>query len=253
MLLRELQDGWLAIAQPSHAWLSGQLARAWGNERFGPVSPAEEVFLAAEQHDIGMGAWDMAPDLDPRTGLPYAFMELPLAVHLAQWRDGPRRVLGQSRYSGLLVSMHGARLYRRRDLDRLAPEEAEDVRDYLSEQEGLQARVRRALGEPPEEEIARNSQLIWIWDYLSLALCLGWAPCTAHDVPTATGPVEMEIRPTGQGLTHSVRPWPFGAGGPVTVRCEARRLQRPYSSEAEMRAGLEAAPWETLAFALVPG
>jgi len=25
----------VVVTQPAHAWLSGQLARAWGNERFG--------------------------------------------------------------------------------------------------------------------------------------------------------------------------------------------------------------------------
>jgi hypothetical protein len=40
MLIREEPDGsFLAIGQASHAWLSGQLARAWGNAEFGEVEP----------------------------------------------------------------------------------------------------------------------------------------------------------------------------------------------------------------------
>ena len=71
MLIRPEPDGtFLAIGQASHAWLSGQLARAWGNERFGAVEPWEEVCLAAEQHDIGMAQWERAPTLNPDTGLP---------------------------------------------------------------------------------------------------------------------------------------------------------------------------------------
>ena len=58
MVLREDGDGVLCIGQPAHAWVSGQLARAWGNERFGAFAPREEVCLAAAQHDLGMAAWD---------------------------------------------------------------------------------------------------------------------------------------------------------------------------------------------------
>src|SRR5690348_7524279 len=53
MLFRADGEDAIAIAQPSHAWLSGQLARAWGNERFAAPAPYEEVCLGAEQHDIG--------------------------------------------------------------------------------------------------------------------------------------------------------------------------------------------------------
>ena len=51
MLYREVKQGRIAITQPMHAWLAGQLARAWGNERFGDVEPLEEVCLGAEQHE----------------------------------------------------------------------------------------------------------------------------------------------------------------------------------------------------------
>ena len=93
MLLREDDDAVITIGQPSHAWLSGQLARAWGNERFGPVEPREEVCLGAEQHDIGMAAWDLTPTRNPDTGLPRSFMEMPLGVHLELWSAGPRHLV----------------------------------------------------------------------------------------------------------------------------------------------------------------
>jgi hypothetical protein len=54
VLLVDHPQGKVAVAQPAHAWISGQLARAWGNERFGAVEPLSEVCLAAEQHDVGM-------------------------------------------------------------------------------------------------------------------------------------------------------------------------------------------------------
>ena len=52
MLHREDERGLIIIGQPAHAWVSGQLARAWGNDGFGRFAPWEEVCLAAEQHDV---------------------------------------------------------------------------------------------------------------------------------------------------------------------------------------------------------
>jgi hypothetical protein len=47
MLYRQQMQGRIAITQPMHAWVSGQLARVWGNERFGEMVPFEEVCLGA--------------------------------------------------------------------------------------------------------------------------------------------------------------------------------------------------------------
>jgi Protein of unknown function (DUF3891) len=73
MLYREDPAGLIVIGQPAHAWVSGQLARAWGNTLVGPVSPWEEVCLAAEQHDLAHSLWERAPTLNPQTGRPYSF------------------------------------------------------------------------------------------------------------------------------------------------------------------------------------
>ena len=43
MLFRTNNDDVIAIPQPSHSWLSGQLVRAWGNEAFARPAPFEEV------------------------------------------------------------------------------------------------------------------------------------------------------------------------------------------------------------------
>src|SRR5581483_9426650 len=124
MLLREDDRGVLAIGQPSHAWISAQLARAWGNAAFGDVHPYEEVCLAAEQHDIGMAGWDLEPSLNPQTQLPHSFIQMPLGVHIGLWGAAARRLLRQSRYAALLTSMHGVRLYEMRDVEKMADDDA---------------------------------------------------------------------------------------------------------------------------------
>jgi hypothetical protein len=134
VLLRKEGDAVIAIGQASHAWISGQLARAWGNALFAAPDPFEEVCLAAEQHDVGMAEWDLRASLNPRTGLPYSFLEIPLQTHLALWTAAPAKLLTQSRYAALLVSMHGTALNERRDLGKLRPQERELVASFIEAQ-----------------------------------------------------------------------------------------------------------------------
>src|SRR3712207_8663826 len=90
MLYRDDPAGTIAIAQPAHAWVSGQLARAWGNAQFGSFAPWEEVCLAAEQHDIGMAAWESAPTLNRQTGRAHSFMDLPEPRHSQMFAEASR-------------------------------------------------------------------------------------------------------------------------------------------------------------------
>jgi hypothetical protein len=213
MLIRPEPDGsFLAIGQASHAWLSGQLARAWGNERFGPVEPWEEVCLGAEQHDVAWAEWDLHPAIDPETGRPHTFISLPLPEKLALWSAAPPKLLSQSRYAALLVSMHGSALF-----ERWPPEDPDGiVKRYLDEQHALQAKLARGLD---ERQLRRNQKLVFAWDYISLALCLDWAPAEVEDVPAADdSPVTLTL---GEG--GGLDPWPFREER-VELRVEARRL-----------------------------
>jgi len=258
VLLREDDSGVLAIGQPSHAWLSGQLARAWGNERFGSVEPLDEVCLAAEQHDVGWDAQDLEPLYDPDTRLPRSFMAMPLDTHLGLFTDGPRRMLSQSRYAALLVSMHGFRLYARRDRSRMSTADAAAVQSFLDGQRRFQSELLASLGSDPRSApaasdavVERNSLLIWTWDYLSLALCLGWAPATAKGCPTHGEPVELELTAGSEPGELRLDPWPFAAGA-LKVHCEGRRLAPGFDDADSMRSAFEQAPFQTLELQLVP-
>jgi hypothetical protein len=213
VLLRPDGDDVVCIGQASHAWISGQMARAWAE----PFEPHEEVCLAAEQHDVGMAEWDLLPALNPETGLPFSFTELPFSIHSALWLAAPRRLVTTSAYAAALVSLHGTRLYEMRERTR-------EVESFLDAQESF----RRGLGFE-RSDLEPGSTLVWVWDYLSLAALLGWA-----------GEVEG-FRVDGLRVT----PWPFRSPE-LTVRCEARRLSGRFQDEAAMRSALTAAPPETI-------
>ncbi len=258
MLLRREGSSVLAIAQQSHAWISGQLARVWGNDRFPSPEPWEEVCLAAEQHDIGMAGWDRDPTFNPETGLPYSFLEMPLEVHLGLWDAAPQRVVVQSRYAALLISMHGARLYGRRNLDELAPEQADAVRAYLERQQAFQQDLIEALSNDSvsrpwvgDQALRRNSGLVWTWDFLSLAVCLDWAGRTARGVPTLQGAVDIEIECGPRPRTLALDPWPFRART-IPVRCDGRRLAGRLESASELANALGRPEGEVIQFEFLP-
>jgi hypothetical protein len=236
MLLRPDGDATICIGQPAHAFLSGQIARAWADR----PEPYEEVCLAADQHDAGMADWDAAPELNPDTGLPQSFMQMPLATHLRLWTHAPHRVLPQSRYAALLVSMHGTALYEMRDLNRMSPDDAAAVRSYLDSQRALQQRLGAGLD---QEQLRRNQRLLWAWDFMSLALCLRWDGRSVGHVPLRNATAEISLS------GNSFDPWPF-ADESVTLRTEGRRLDGRYAARPELHAALERAPWVAIEFRL---
>ena len=252
MLVRPEAAGLLVIGQASHAWLSGQLARAWGNDSYERPCPREEVCLAAEQHDVGMSEWDLAPKLDAATGRPQSFMEMALEDHLQLWSAAPSKLLSQNRYAALLVSLHGCALYERRDLSRLTPSEANAVRGYLSRERARQERLIELL-DADRAQVARNQRLVFAWDGLSLALCLGWSDHVAANVPAAGDAcADIRLTPVARNAPgHFLAdPWPFEAPE-VVVRCEGRRLAARHATEQELHVALEDAPAVALAFTLV--
>jgi hypothetical protein len=227
MLVRA--DG-ICIGQASHAWVSGQLARAWA----GDLPHREAVCLAAEQHDVGMAQWDLTPALDPETGWPVSFMRMPRELHIALWSAAPQRLFTQSRVAALLVSLHGTKLYERIEV---APEHADAVGAHLAGQRVLQERLAAEAG-LGWDALRELQALLFAWDWLSLALCLDWAPSTLEE-----GPIRLRL------AGGTVEPWPFAADA-VTVGCEGRRLQERCATEAELHAALERAPRVALEWTL---
>jgi hypothetical protein len=78
MIVRTSEGKLLLVRQTDHMVLAGQLADAWGNDRFARPVPFGPLALAAYEHDIGWAEWESAPQIDPATKLPYQFFELPI-------------------------------------------------------------------------------------------------------------------------------------------------------------------------------
>jgi hypothetical protein len=84
MIRREITnvDGteiWLLISQVEHARVSGELARHW-REEF-----SHDVLNAIAHHDDGWAAWEASPKMNPASGAPFSFLEMPLPAALVIW------------------------------------------------------------------------------------------------------------------------------------------------------------------------
>lgn len=260
MLYRENTDGTIGFTQPAHAWMSGQLARVWGNAIFGTFTPRDELCLAAGQHDVGMAAWETAPTLNPRTGRAYSFLELPEPLHSQIFADGARILATQNRYAALLTSRHFTRLAGRHDFAHDPPATVQALTEYLATESAWQERLLADLRDDPHyadhvapELLDRNSRLLAAWDWLSLLLLMGVrGPATVPDVPTATGATTLTLIPDPADPTLlAVTPWPL-ATATATLRCEGRLLGSGYADDAALRAAMSNAPWTTLQLTLRP-
>jgi len=258
MLLRKDAEGVIAVSQPAHAWVSGQLARNWRQTDF--VGVREEVCLAAEQHDIGFLEWEQSPTLNPNTGLPHTFLEMPRGLHLEIWTRGIQQILRFGRYPALLVSRHFTGLAQRNGPGDTA-EEQKLLKEFVERQEELQTNLETSLandfyyGEFSTEEIIHHhQQLVSLWDWMSLLLChglekaqlVGWAEWKRQGI-------QLRLTPAAEEPTRvTVKAWPFAAQA-FDVVCEGRHLLRTYTGEKEMRQGLKAAAPLVVQVRLEPG
>lgn len=257
MILARTDDGYRFVTQPDHARLAGQFADQWGNDRFGAPTPSPSVRIAAHTHDDGWWSYDRHPRLKA-DGTPYDFTELEAEPWIEHYEDGIETVVGVDRYAGLLVSMHGAGLRKRRY--GLSPgwSETRAFGPFVDRQEELQGRLaaelsgtvvseadRRLLSElhdagsptdaPEGSQLWRNYRLMQAWDTLSLSFCASISPPAygpIGSVPTQPEEpdVTLRVEPV-RGNDYRIDPYPFEVE-PLEVTVPSRTVPR-HSFESE--------------------
>ena len=163
MIVRDLGDAWQIVLQTDHADLSAAFARAWKT----PLP--HSLVTATERHDDGWAVWEQSPRVDD-DGKPVNFLEVDIRSHLAFYRAGIAAITEADPDAGLLVSMHGAGIYRQRygldpglGLSRAAEAE-EEVEAFVAEQEA------KFGGSPSGRQ--EDYELLQLFDRLSLYFCL---------------------------------------------------------------------------------
>jgi hypothetical protein len=269
MIIQEQGDQYLLIRQSDHAVLAGFFARAWGNEFFKRPEPFESFCLAAAEHDNGWNEWELLPQVDPKTFVPYNFMSIPTEEHIALYQRGIERVVKADHYAGLLVNMHCTGLYDRTratlpgfSAKYIKADEAQMVSDFLQRLRLQQLRLKVDLRADPvmqpyadDRSLHSNAQRLEALDRLSLYFCL--APlegATIDAIPDDrnTREIDWDLQPSGKNIV-TMTPYPFRKD-PLEISILARRIpKRPYPDQAEFQKILAQAPYFALNFTLYAG
>src|SRR5262245_12744719 len=256
MLVRDAGTLWQVVLQTEHGELAGKFARDWSPR----PEPFDSLLTVARRHDDGWFVWERGPGLDP-DGRPANFLDVPVRLHLAFYRAAIVAVTAEDPYAGLILSMHGAGIYKQRyglqsDLRmRFVDEAAEDARAFVAEQEESFPQRLAELG-IDEAEAARRYHLLQAWDRLSLYACVrdldAGATETIPGVPFNGGQTELQLEPLGPRRIQ-VTPWPF-ASGRLELTFERRSVPKePWPSDAAFRAAFFAAPIEHASITLQTG
>jgi Protein of unknown function (DUF3891) len=237
MLFRDQPSGAIAISQLTHAWISGQILRAWDGNL------SETLLLAAEQHDIGWMDWEADPTFNIESGRPHLFREIGASTHAPMWTRGVQRAAGAwGIHVALLISRHGGVIYRRyTDRHRLSEADAAAAQNYLNAQAPIEMAWSRAL-ELEATELETETALLAFSDTLSLALCGELKTPLDVEAPGRDGKTltfRIAARPQ-HSFDFVVSPWPFRANE-LVVEGEARPLPSAgrFSDEHAMKTWLE--------------
>lgn len=232
MLLRRELDRTIAITQPRHAWLAGELAQAWGGAGFHVPEPRDALVCAVALHDIGWLDWERAPQLDTDTGLPLTFDKVAATVHTRLWQAGVEAAEVYGPLPALHVSRHGMAIYDLTfDRDTARREQVEAVDSFVARQTALQAATIARLGRDPDiapwvsaEHLELTRAFILAVDTLSLQLCRGVGDVArVRGVPHQAGAVDLELKRHSNDQV-TIDPWPF-ASGQLTVVIEGKVIE----------------------------
>jgi hypothetical protein len=220
MLFRSEPPGVLAISQPAHAWISGQILRVW-DENLG-----EPLLLAAEQHDVGWLDWETEPTFNAHSGRPHLFREVGAATHAPMWTKGVERAReAWGTHVALLISRHGGLIYRRyANRHHMNDADAAAAQNYLSAQAPIEAAWTQALG-LEGSELEKEAGLIAFADTLSLALCGELKAPLDLEAPGRDGDsLRMKLAELpGSSFEFVLSPWPFRTSE-LVAEGEARPL-----------------------------
>lgn len=219
----------LAVMMYEHTALSGQFARAFGNDRFEAIWPDDLMFYVVSNHDAGWSKFDHDPVTDEQTGLPYNLIETPTEFITVTSRRSPDFNERHHPYCGLMSSMHSWGLYNGRYglsslvlIDKIPPGDRPLAERMLNgeieRQKRLKAEIARnadAASWAEEKHLFQNYKQLQFCDTLALYFNRTYPTQRAEQefehVPVSAGEdASVTIRPREAGV-YEVSPFPFAA------------------------------------------
>jgi len=275
MLVADGPDRYRVIGQTEHANQVGRIADHWGNDAFDVARPQVAAPIAAYTHDNGWWEWDLTPEL--RDGDPVNLLEVDAPDWTAFYERGIENAVGVDPYAGLLVSMHGSGVRRRRygtqpSLPSFADEFAEFIAGQERRQRALVGSLRGSerygdlVGDATADLLTtlhesgradgagspvwHHYKLLQAWDRLSLYCCLDTSPSADTIGPVPSGPstdVDIALEPVDD-TTVRLDPYPFDTS-PVSLPVRSRSIpRRAYDDQATLTEAYYAARQERVPF-----
>ena len=162
--------------------------------------------------------------------------------------------MAMNHYAALLVSRHGTGLFQNYGPADDAPKaEKEQVAGFLRRELAAQERMLERLSEDTryakyvdEETLERNSELIRLWDLMSLIVC-----GAVDNTVFTTGDYHLVPNNEDGKERFKVSPWPFSADQ-VTIAVDGRRMTERYDRQVTLQSALNRVEWVTFEVHLVP-
>jgi len=260
-----------------HTEMCGQMARAFGNDRFERPAPFDEVVYIVANHDRGWDDFDRNPGIDPATHLPYIMIRTPTTDLVKTNRGSPDFNEAHHPYCGLLSSMHTWGLYNGRYgfssfVARTQKTTSIEVMDthrplidaMLADEEARQTRLKATLAKNAatrewvaDPHLFQNYKQLQFFDTLSLYFHLRHAgergdETYLHVPVNAEEDATIALKKVDERV-YSLDPFPF-SGDHLTLTCRGRYVE-PFPEDFDpVRVGdaLRAQPPDRQTYELVP-
>jgi len=213
MIIRSIDStNAMCITQIHHSLMTGELAKAWDPGVSAVPALFHLVVRAATLHDIGWLEWEARAEIDPDTGHPYDFLNMPKKHHLDIWKSGFYDSVALNEVIGLLVLRHNLSLAGKDDdLDAAAQAEKDRFFEHMvSEDNRLEASILNEYDELQASDIKEMNAFIMLVDYISLRMCMGTSRPNPFGPPPDYKGLKLEMEAVdGEEDTFYMRPWPF--------------------------------------------
>jgi len=158
MIVREKDGEFILVKQHDHGQLAGRIASHWRDR----PAPYESTLLAIHNHDLGWQLLDQSVKLNPFTGKPYSFIDLPVEERLPAYTWGIDQVEEVDPYAACLCSRHYVSFVKG----------DEKARSFVERERERDARLTAQMDDRARQALAENLELLQTCDRLSLFLCL---------------------------------------------------------------------------------
>ncbi|MCG8587541.1 MAG: DUF3891 family protein [Pirellulales bacterium] len=226
-------DGWVLLSQVEHARISGEIAAAWSTPA---LVPRDAIVAAVFHHDDGWADWEEQPRVDPATGKPHPFTDMPDDAKLEIWRKSIDAARALGPLEGTIVARHFIGLEqgtnRWQKTEGTTDDEAQAFVDRYAAlaDEWLSEWMDQS---PSHTQLVAQTAREWLqlFDVLSLWLCMAERTEAKHaELP---GGGEVVLTPLSANRI-AIDPWPF-AQPSLTLQITGRRVPaRRYRDTADL-------------------